>query len=724
MQALAAASAGLAGYQGYQAVVAGQAVQDGNLADQAGGVSLSVSLGSSKSQSTSTQTSDTAAGSTVAAGGDVTILAMGNGEKSDITVQGSSVSAGRNVSLLAEDEIKLLAAANTGHSQSNSTSSSASIGVSLNLGVQTGLSVGVAASKGTGQADGDDLVWTNTNVSAGETARLASGGDTTLRGAVIEAPQVIADVGGNLAIESLQDTSTYNSQQHSSGFSISVPILGAGGFGGSIGGGKSNVDSTYASVNEQSGIRAGDEGFQVDVQGDTTLTGGAITSTQPAIDEGKNHFETGGELSLADITNHAEYEGKGASINLGAGISLDGKLTPQGTSAGVGEDENSAGSMTLAAISGIAGNKDARTGDAETGIAPIFDAEKVQKEIDAQVQITQVFGQQASKAVGDYAEQQLRQANILRAEGKEDEANTIEAQWGKNGTLRLAAHTLIGSLTGGASGAAGAAAGTLTAPAVADALANANIDGLLATTLTGLASTAAGALAGGSAGAATAFNEVTNNYLSHLEEAALKRAKAECARTSNSPACAEQTRLENLDRQRDEEIQPLIDTCRQQAKGVDCDAMARHYAETNGFGYASAKYESSGRSGSPFSFNGKLEGEGEDAHYVAPQIKMKDGTTKTDPGGLSYGMFQLSSERGGLEDFLNYLKLNTSPEAQNFYQELTAVGGLSAARAGTPAFVDKFMELTQHDPQFIEYQFESINQGSNMTRIRKQLDTV
>ncbi|SMB29032.1 exported protein of unknown function [Sterolibacterium denitrificans] len=51
-------------------------------------------------------------------------------------------------------------------------------------------------------------------------------------------------------------------------------------------------------------------------------------------------------------------------------------------------------------------------------------------------------------------------------------------------------------------------------------------------------------------------------------------------------------------------------------------------------------------------------------------------------------------------------------------------GCLSKAFAGNPPFVDKFMELTQHDPQFIEYQFESINQGSNMTRIRKQLDTV
>ncbi|WP_154717215.1 hypothetical protein [Sterolibacterium denitrificans] len=59
MQALAAASAGLTGYQGYQAVAAGQALEGSNLADQAGGVSLAVNLGSSKSQSTSTQTSDT-----------------------------------------------------------------------------------------------------------------------------------------------------------------------------------------------------------------------------------------------------------------------------------------------------------------------------------------------------------------------------------------------------------------------------------------------------------------------------------------------------------------------------------------------------------------------------------------------------------------------------------------------------------------------------------------
>ncbi|SMB21515.1 Adhesin HecA 20-residue repeat x2 (fragment) [Sterolibacterium denitrificans] len=398
----------------------------------------------------------------------MTVVATGAEERSDITVQGSSVSAGRDVSLIAEDEIKLLAAENTANQQSSSHSSSASIGVSLNLGVQTGLSVGVAASKGTGQADGQDTAWTNARLSAGETASLASGGDTTLKGAIVEAPQVIADVGGNLAIESLQDTGTYDSQQHSNGFSISVPILGGvpdlKRIGGSIGGGKSNIDSDYASVNEQSGIRAGDEGFDVQVGGGTTLTGGAITSTQPAIDEGKNHFETGGKLTLADITNQAEYEGKGASINLGAGISLDGKLTPQGTSAGVGEDENSAGSMTLATISDIAGNKNARTGDAETGIAPIFDAEKVQREIDAQVQITQTLTHQAHQVVDAYVQTERKslQEQLKTVETAADKA-VIQQQLDDLLLQERVMNVLIGAVTG--MGGTALTRGTLSAAA-------------------------------------------------------------------------------------------------------------------------------------------------------------------------------------------------------------------------------------------------------------------
>ena len=92
-----------------------------------------------------------------------------------------------------------------------------------------------------------------------------------------------------------------------------------------------------------------------------------------------------------------------------------------------------------------------RTNDAPTGIDKIFDANRVQKEIDAQAQITQLFGQKASQAVGDYAQEKMREATQLRLQGKIAEAEAIEAQWGSSGSLRLAAHTAIGALTGGTS---------------------------------------------------------------------------------------------------------------------------------------------------------------------------------------------------------------------------------------------------------------------------------
>ncbi|MEF9388775.1 adhesin, partial [Ralstonia solanacearum species complex bacterium KE056] len=79
-----------------------------------------------------------------------------------------------------------------------------------------------------------------------------------------------------------------------------------------------------------------------------------------------------------------------------------GRISPTG--AGVGQDSGSASSTTTSGISGIAGNTAVRTGDAETGIAKIFDADKVQREINAQMQITLAFSQQAGQAVSNYVD--------------------------------------------------------------------------------------------------------------------------------------------------------------------------------------------------------------------------------------------------------------------------------------------------------------------------------
>jgi len=43
--------------------------------------------------------------------------------------------------------------------------------------------------------------------------------------------------------------------------------------------------------------KAGDEGFQVNVNGNTDLKGAVIASTQAAVDQGLNRFQTGGTLT-------------------------------------------------------------------------------------------------------------------------------------------------------------------------------------------------------------------------------------------------------------------------------------------------------------------------------------------------------------------------------------------------------------------------------------------
>lgn len=363
---------------------------------------------------------------------------------------------------------------------------------------------------------------------------IESGGDTTVSGAVVRADRVEADVGGDLLIESLQDRVTYKERSSQAGGSA---FIGFGmSSGGSFSAGATDIDSEFTSVAEQSGIRAGDGGFDVKVQGKTTLKGGALTSTQVAVDEGRNSVDSAGGLELQDLQNAANYRAKASGVTLGAGDQLSS------SGAGVGSDQREVQSITAAAISGIAGNKDARTGDAQTGLAPIFDKERVKDEVEAQVAITKGFGQQASRAVGDHAQRQLQDADNKLKQAQEAEAagnaalagrlraeaQQLQNDWGASGTKRLLTHTVVGALTGGADGAAGAATGMLTAPIVADALRNAGVDGALANTLTALASSATGAAAGGVAGASGALNEATHNYLSHPERAALDKADKAC----------------------------------------------------------------------------------------------------------------------------------------------------------------------------------------------------
>ena len=205
-------------------------------------------------------------------------------------------------------------------------------------------------------------------------------------------------MGGDLILESLQDTGSYHSSQQSSGFSFSVGF-GKGSASASAAG--SQIDSHYRSVVERTGLLAGDGGFDVRVKGDTTLTGAVIASTDAAVLANRNRFDTDGTLTLANLQNEARYKASSYSVHLSTSNSspnTTGGFQLQGNSAGIGRDSDHAASTTTAGISGLAGNTAVRTNDAPTGIDKIFDANRVQKEIDAQAQITQIFNERAPKA--------------------------------------------------------------------------------------------------------------------------------------------------------------------------------------------------------------------------------------------------------------------------------------------------------------------------------------
>jgi filamentous hemagglutinin len=441
MKALAAANTAMAVSNAYDAVK--NAPADANAVDKLGKLQLSVSIGSSKSDSHTVIQKQEAAASSVGAGGNVSITALGDKAHSDVTVQGSEIAAGRQVSLVADHAVNLQAAANTQTQRSNNSSSSASVGVVIDSSGAFGANV--SGSLGRGHADGADLIWSNTKVSAGQQATLQSGADTTIKGAVVAAPQVTVASSGKLSIESLQDSSTYTSRQKQVGGSATIgPAPSA-----NANFAKSNIDSTYTSVNEQSGIKAGDGGFNVAVTGDTSLKGGAITSTQAAIDAGRNTFNTSGTLTTTDIQNRASYKAESVSANIGAGFSAQGKLAPAGTGVGIGNDSGSSTSTTRSGIGDKAGNAAMRTGDKETGIAKIFDADKVQREITAQVTITQEFSWRANKMVGEYIDSQqkaLQQA--LKAAASDDEKQKIRQAQSDLRNTEHALNILIGAVTG------------------------------------------------------------------------------------------------------------------------------------------------------------------------------------------------------------------------------------------------------------------------------------
>ena len=458
MKALALVTTGVAAVNTYDEVMKDP--------QSAGGVTLSLDIGSSKSQTTTTRNTTSSVGSNVAAGNDLTVIAKGAGADSDITVTGSRLSAGNNALLKADGDILLQAARDTYEQHTQNKSSGASVGVGVTAGSNgVGFVATAGANASRGRSDGKDTTWTNTELTAGNVLALQSGGDTSLIGATGRADQIIADVGRDLRIESLQDVSTYDSKQQGGGVQGSLCY---GYCKSSVSGNVSQtrMKSDYKSVEEQSGLMAGDGGFVVDVKRNTTLIGGVISSSDQAVADGLNLLKTG-TLVAEDVKNVARYKadrisvsggsgGAGTPVALGAFGENDSK-TLSGISGGTVEIRDVAGQQALTgkrATETIALlNRD--TSDTLNSLNPIFDKDQIEAGFD----IVEEMGKQAGQFFENRAAKAKALEEALKNEPEGPRRDELKAQyedakkWEAGGDSRRWFTAIAGAVSGNVTGA-------------------------------------------------------------------------------------------------------------------------------------------------------------------------------------------------------------------------------------------------------------------------------
>ncbi|AWH89378.1 hemagglutinin repeat-containing protein [Limnobaculum parvum] len=300
------------------ALSAVQAVQAGMMdlpKDSEGFVGISISGGAQRTESTTDTKIRAAQGSTIAAGNNLSITATGNGEKGvdgDITLKGSAINAGNNMLLDANRDVNLLASANTQKTDSENKSYGGNAGVSFGIGGgKNGLRFFADANFSQGNMHADGLYWTESQLEAGNNLTIISGRDTNLIGALAKGDSVTMDVGRDLTVRSLQDTDDYSYEQ----YSLNIAGSYGTGFDGSLGFTMDKMDSTWASVNEQSGIYAGQGGYDITVGKHTQLDGAVIASeATPEL----NNLDTG-TLGWSDIKNRADYDVSHVSMSIGSG---------------------------------------------------------------------------------------------------------------------------------------------------------------------------------------------------------------------------------------------------------------------------------------------------------------------------------------------------------------------------------------------------------------------
>ncbi|CAI2408423.1 hemagglutinin repeat-containing protein [Serratia plymuthica] len=412
-------------------------------------VKVQVSVGASKSTSESDLKQNQVRGSALSAGENVTMVATGSkGTDGNLHISGSGVT-GNNVTLVAQNDLILDAASNNREQTSKNNSSGWNAGVHISLGQETGIGVSASGYQSKGKSDGNSTEYVNTRVSAKDELNLSSGRDTVLSGAQALGEKIKVDAGRDLSISSLQDTDDYHSWQKDSSAGASFTFGSMTG-SASLSMSQTKIDSEYASVGEQSGLFAGDKGFDINVGKHTQLNGGVIASTADVI---HNQLSTD-TLGWTSIENEANYSASSKGISAGFSSEEDkngdrvnsGGILPN---IGVSSSGDAAGTTQSAIAGGALIIRDTAnqtqdvndlsrdTEHANGSIGKIFDKQKVEE----QQELAAVFGQMANQYAGDIG---------------------VSLGWGADSKEKAAVHGVIGAIQaslGGGSALAGGLAG-------------------------------------------------------------------------------------------------------------------------------------------------------------------------------------------------------------------------------------------------------------------------
>ena len=421
-----------------------------------------------------------------------------------------------------------------------------------------GISVSIGSSKSSSESSTHETQVIGTNLQAREISISASETDLHMAAAKLQAETIALSAKRDVILEAAANQSELTSS--SSGFSVSVcwffctgvPVIG------SVGVSEQSIKHSYLSAVGQSGIAAGDGGFDIKVKGGTELVGAAITSSAAA---GDNRLTTA-SLSSRDLENAQSTQSKSSSLSVGySGASM---LTTLAGNAAQNIMGNLQGNAALPKNSSQSGTTQSVISPATITITGSGDAAK---DASSRQTAEQLTARDAASANGSLTNTlTLQQAQALQAEVAKQRENMEAAKlvgavlsnvvgdlaakqgWKEGGPEKIALHGMVGlieaKIGGGsaAAGALGAMSQEVMAPILSDYLKeNGFVVGSdeykaliqLGATLVG---TAVGALAtgdvqGASTGANAAFVGVTNNYLTHPQitkkQAELAKAKSE-----------------------------------------------------------------------------------------------------------------------------------------------------------------------------------------------------